>query len=186
MSGLLNALDAVHLASKLLMKQWWLALSNRLDMDFGHDLIDNGTTDDHYTPPWIFEALNVQFDIDVAAPAGGVPWIPAKRSLTVIEDGLVTPWDGLVWCNPPYSRITPWAHKLLEHGNGIALLPVGKSLWFDTLWQKAHGIITLPSSLRFMRSEGRTPAGIMTSTMLFAFGESNRQTLIDSGLGRVR
>ncbi len=161
-------------------------MSDRLDMDFGHDLIDNGTTDDHYTPPFIFEALGVEFDMDVCAPAGGVPWIPAKQSLSVIEDGLITPWNGLVWCNPPYSKITPWAHKLLAYGNGIALLPVGKSLWFDMLWNKADGIITLPSSLRFMRSQGRPPAGIMTSTMLFAFGSSNRVVLESSGLGRVR
>jgi len=160
--------------------------SDRLDMDFGHDLIDNGTTDDHYTPPFIFKALSVEFDMDVSAPAGGVPWIPAKKSLSIIEDGLTTPWEGRVWCNPPYSKITPWAHKLLEHGNGIALLPVGKSQWFDLLWTKADGIITLPSSLRFVRSQGKAPAGIMTSTMLFAFGQDNRKVLESSGLGRVR
>ena len=160
--------------------------SDRLDMDFGHDLIDNGTTDDHYTPPFIFEALGVEFDMDVSAPAGGVPWIPAKKSLSIIEDGLTTPWEGRVWCNPPYSKITPWAHKLLDHGNAIALLPVGKSHWFDLLWAKADGIITLPSSLRFVRSQGKAPASIMTSTMLFAFGLDNRKVLESSGLGKVR
>ena len=163
-----------------------MSSTHRLDLDFGHDLVDSGTTDDHYTPKFIFEALGVEFDIDVAAPPGGVPWIPAKRWLSIIEDGLATPWIGKVWCNPPYSKITPWAHKLLKHGNGIALLPVGKSLWFDKLWLQADGILTLPSSLRFIRSEGKSPAGIMTSTMLFAFGSSNRLILENSGLGRVR
>ena len=43
-------------------------------MDFGHDLIDNGTSDDYYTPPFIFESLDVEFDMDVCAPANGVPW----------------------------------------------------------------------------------------------------------------
>lgn len=160
-------------------------MNDRLDMDFGHDLIDNGTTDDHYTPPFIFEALNVEFDMDVCSPAGGVPWIPAKKSLSVIEDGLITPWQGRVWCNPPYSKVTPWANKLLSHQNGIALLPVGKSMWFDKLWELCDGILTLPSSLKFIKSDGSV-AGIMTSTMLFAFGEVNRQSLIDSGLGKVR
>ena len=160
-------------------------MSDRLDLDIGFDLVDNLTTDDHYTPPYIFEALGVEFDMDVAAPVGGVPWIPAKRSLTVIDDGLKTDWLGRVWCNPPYSKITPWATKLLEHQNAIALLPVGKSLWFDQLWKSADGVLTLPSSLRFIKSDGSV-AGIMTSTMLFAFGEINRQALIDSGLGRVR
>ena len=104
---------------------------------------------------------------------------------TIIDDGLATEWVGRVWCNPPYSKITPWAHKLLEHNNGIALLPVGKSLWFDKLWAKCDGILTLPSNLKFIKSDG-TVAGIMTSTMLFAFGEVNRQALVNSGLGKVR
>ena len=160
-------------------------MSDRLDLDLGFDLVDNMTTDDHYTPPFIFEALGVEFDMDVSAPVGGVPWIPAKRSLSIIDDGLATEWVGRVWCNPPYSKITPWANKLLSHQNGIALLPVGKSMWFDKLWELADGILTLPSSLRFIKSDG-TVAGIMTSTMLFGFGEANRQVLIDSRLGKVR
>jgi len=160
-------------------------MSNHLDLDVGIDFVDNQTTDDHYTPPFIFEALGVEFDMDVSAPINGVPWIPAKRSLSIIDDGLTTDWMGRVWCNPPYSKITPWADKLLDHGNGIALLPVGKSMWFDKLWQFADGILTLPSSLRFIKSDGSV-AGIMTSTMLFAVGETNRQALIDSGLGKVR
>lgn len=160
-------------------------MTDRLDLDIGFDLVDNQTTDDHYTPPFIFEALGVEFDMDVSAPVNGVPWIPAKRSLSIIDDGLATEWVGRVWCNPPYSKITPWAHKLLEHGNAIALLPVGKSMWFDTLWAQADAILTLPSSLRFIKSDG-TVAGIMTSTMLFGFGEANREALINSGLGRVR
>jgi len=160
-------------------------MSDRLDLDLGFDLVDNMTTDDHYTPPFIFERLGVEFDMDVSAPVGGVPWIPAKRSLSIIDDGLATEWVGRVWCNPPYSKITPWANKLLSHQNGIALLPVGKSMWFDKLWELADGILTLPSSLRFIKSDG-TVAGIMTSTMLFGFGEAKRQALIDSGLGKVR
>ena len=160
-------------------------MSNHLDLDVGIDFVDNQTTDDHYTPPFIFKALGVEFDMDVSAPINGVPWIPAKRSLSIIDDGLTTDWVGRVWCNPPYSKITPWADKLFDHGNAIALLPVAKSMWFDKLWQLADGILTLPSSLRFIKSDGSV-AGIMTSTMLFAFGEANLQALIDSGLGKVK
>ena len=87
--------------------------------------------------------------------------------------------------NPPYSKITPWAEKMLKHKNGIALLPVGKSLWFDKLWLKADGILALPSDLKFIKSDG-TVAGIMTGTMLFAFGADNVQAMRQSNLGFVR
>ena len=30
------------------------------------------TSDDYYTPKWIFEALGEHFDLDVCAPPGGV------------------------------------------------------------------------------------------------------------------
>ena len=52
--------------------------------------------------------LNLTFDLDVCSPAGGLPWIPAKKSLSIIDDGLTFPWHGNVWCNPPYSGIKPW------------------------------------------------------------------------------
>ena len=159
--------------------------SNFLDLKVGVDIVDNQTTDDHYTPAYIFEALNLEFDIDVAAPVGGVPWIPAKNHYSLLDDGLNSAWTGLIWCNPPYSKITPWAHKMLKHGNGIALLPVGKSQWFDLLWKEADAILALPSSLRFIKSD-QTVAGIMTTTVLFGFGEVSKKALIDSKLGKVR
>ena len=159
--------------------------NNFLDLKVGVDIIDNKTTDDHYTPPFIFEALKLKFDIDVAAPVGGVPWIPAKRYYTLIDDGLSSDWQGLIWCNPPYSKITPWALKMLKHGNGIALLPVGKSQWFDLLWKESDGILALPSTLRFIKSD-QTVAGIMTTTVLFSFGKTATESVRKSGLGRMR
>jgi hypothetical protein len=160
-------------------------MTNHLDMDFGHELIDHGTSDDYYTPPYVFKALNVEFDLDVSAPPGGVPWIPAKRSLTIIDDGLASEWVGRVWCNPPYSNVTPWAKKLIKHNNGIALVPTAKSAWFNLIWDHADGATPLNPNLHFVRSDGSL-ARILMPVMLFAFGETNRQVLINSGLGRVR
>ena len=34
---------------------------------------------DWWTPPEIFKDLNIKFDLDVAAPIGGVEWIPATK-----------------------------------------------------------------------------------------------------------
>ncbi len=163
----------------------WGQMTNRLDMDFGHELIDHGTSDDYYTPPFIFDALNVEFDMDVSAPPGGVPWIPAKRSLTIIDDGLASEWVGRVWCNPPYSNVTPWAKKLIKHDDGIALVPMAKSGWFNLIWDHASGALPLPANLKFVKSD-QTSGSIMLPVMLFAFGEANRQVLINSGLGKVR
>jgi hypothetical protein len=164
---------------------WWSQMNNKLDLDFGHDLIDNGTSDDYYTPPFVFEALGIEFDMDVCAPAGGVPWIPAKQSLTIIEDGLTTPWEGRVWCNPPYSDVTPWAKRMIAHGNGIALVQTAKSAWFNEMWSKADGALILMPNLKFVRGNGQS-APILMPAMLFAFGDASCSALNLSGLGFVR
>ena len=71
--------------------------------------------------------MGVEFDMDVASPGcDSVPWIPAKQHLTHAEDGLTTPWNGFVWCNPPYglrSGKQKWIEKFVAHGNGVILLP---------------------------------------------------------------
>jgi DNA N-6-adenine-methyltransferase (Dam) len=112
---------------------------------FGQErLFDAGqeqlTSDDYYTPKAIFDALGLRFDLDVCAPAGGVPWIPCERFYTMADDGLSSPWHSRVWMNPPYSNPGPWVHQFIEHAHGIALLPQAKSAWHITLWAKADAI----------------------------------------------
>ena len=79
-----------------------------ISLDLGLDPDDvPKTSDDYYSPKWIFEALQLEFDTDPAQPIGGVSWIPVKKYYTIIDDGLSQPWDGRVWMNPPYSQTTP-------------------------------------------------------------------------------
>lgn len=79
------------------------------------------TSDDCYTPPWVFREMGLVFDLDVASPPGG-PWhVPAAAYYTAQDDGLVQPWHGLVWCNPPYSKFRPWAEKWAEHDRGCLM-----------------------------------------------------------------
>jgi hypothetical protein len=159
---------------------------DQLDMEFGYDLIDNGTSDDYYTPPWLFQALNVEFDLDVCAPAGGVPWIPAKRSLSIIDDGLNTDWHGRVWMNPPYSAPTPWIDKFIEHGNGICLIACSRSGSFYKLWDMADAFMGLPMPLIKFVTAGGESKGIFMPVILAAMGATNVEVMRDSKLSRVR
>src|SRR2546423_1714623 len=75
-----------------------------------------------YTPPWLFGALGLTFDLDPCSPVEG-PVTPAKRHLTRLDDGLVAPWEGRVWLNPPYGAELPkWIGRLADHGDGVALV----------------------------------------------------------------
>ncbi len=89
----------------------------------GHARGYEGRTVEWYTPPGIFEALGLKFDLDPCAPACGLPWIPAARFYSLPDDGLVKPWEGRVWVNPPYGpHAAKWMRRLAAHGDGIALV----------------------------------------------------------------
>lgn len=132
------------------------------------------TSDDHYTPQYIFDVLGLTFDVDVASPPGGVPWIPAKRFYTMEDDGLTQPWNGRVWMNPPYSNVTPWIEKFINHGNGIGLIPLVKSYWVVTAWEKVDGLTMLrnPNDVKFARPNGKCKP-IMFPVAVISMGREN-------------
>ena len=66
------------------------------------------TSDDYYTPKWIFDALGIVFDIDVASPPHGPPNTPCRKYFTQKDDGLTQNWHGSVFLNPPFSNPNPW------------------------------------------------------------------------------
>jgi len=112
------------------------------------------TSDDWYTPKWIFDAAGITFDMDVAAPMDlAMQHVPARRYLTAVEDGLTSPWTGTVWCNPPYSGSTPWVEKWAAHdGEGMLLVPAVKSRWVGTLLAAAETLTLL--TVEFHRPGG--------------------------------
>lgn len=38
------------------------------------------------------------------------------------QDGLLLPWEGRVWLNPPFSILLKFCEKFVEHGDGIIIL----------------------------------------------------------------
>src|SRR5579859_2487232 len=60
-------------------------------------------SDEWYTPPWMFSALGVEFDLDPCSPGAPPSNVPAKQHLTKLDNGLQAGWHGSVWLNPPFS-----------------------------------------------------------------------------------
>ena len=142
------------------------------------------TSDDYYTPPEVFEALALQFDLDVSAPEGGVPWIPATHHYSLKDDALTQQWRGRIWMNPPFSNTAPFADRFIEHAHGIALLPTSRARWFGRLWLSDAAIVHPVSKpmFTFVREGKRT--NIYMPVILAAFGDECVAAL--HNLGKVR
>jgi hypothetical protein len=84
--------------------------------NLGNEATVSGT-DVWLTPPHIIEALG-EFDLDPCSSEDR-PWNTAKKHYTIKDDGLIQPWFGRVWCNPPYGpKMAPFLSKLAAHAGG--------------------------------------------------------------------
>jgi phage N-6-adenine-methyltransferase len=130
-------------------------------------------SDDWYTPAWVFDGLGLVFDLDVAAPDGGAPNVPSKAFYALADDGLTSPWHGVVWCNPPYSAPTTWCRKWATHEPGGCLL-VRADLSTGgpfAAWTAAHAAYVPPKRLQFDSGAGRPTGAVNFSTILLGRGE---------------
>jgi hypothetical protein len=115
------------------------------------------TSDDCYTPRWVFDAMDLHFDLDVAAPLGG-PWhVPTERYYTAEDDGLSQQWEGLVWCNPPFSGFRPWAEAWAQHDRAVLVGLMISSSWLGETLARAEVVCVLPRLRRFLSPNGKGP-----------------------------
>jgi DNA N-6-adenine-methyltransferase (Dam) len=151
-----------------------------------------GQSDDWYTAPEIFSALRLTFDLDPRSPGPG-HWVPARHVYTKADDGLVQPWQGSVFMNPPFGGrhgYLPWLQKFLEHGNGIAIVRAYTSAaWFHDLARRAESMLFPCGKTKFIRPDGSIGRDPGHGIVLLGMGERANRALLSSRLGffvRVR
>lgn len=87
----------------------------------------------------------------------------AVKFYTPSDDGILMPWNGRVYCNPPYGRtIAHWADKAIFHastgGSVIMLVPARTdAAWFQRLAFACSGIIFKAGRLRFVGASSSAP-----------------------------
>lgn len=140
--------------------------------------------DEWLTPPYIIKALGM-FDLDPCSPVHR-PWDTAKQHYTIHDNGLVQPWKGRVWLNPPYGlQASHWLKRLAAHGNGIALVfaRTETSMFFEHVWGEASALLFLQGRLHFHYVDGRRAAANSGApSVLIAYGCECMKTLQNCGL----
>ena len=143
------------------------------------------SSDNWYTPQWVIDALG-PFDCDpCAAPADVRPFQIASTQWTEKDNGLTKDWHGVVWMNPPYSRVLlrQFCEKMAEHGNGIALLINRQDnvLWQEVIFPTAASMIFMRHRVCFIRPDGSTGKPFFGSCLV-AWGHECDRRLRQSGI----
>lgn len=152
---------------------------------FTHESQKNETIE-WYTPPGIFDALGLEFDLDPCSPGAGKSFVPAKKHYTIKDDGLAQPWNGLAFVNPPYGNQTgTWLKKLADHGNGIGLVfSRTDTQWFHDLAKQLDLVCFVKGRIKFYRGGIEEQPGTPgTGSMLLGFGKTSVDALLKSNLG---
>ena len=128
-------------------------------------------TDMWETPQWLFDELNKEFRFELgvcATPENA----KCDRFYTKEQDGLMLPWEGVCWCNPPYGKeIGKWvekAHKSAIEGATVVVLVPSRTdtKWFHEFAYKKAEIRFVKGRLKFGDSKNSAPF----PSMILIFG----------------
>ena len=118
------------------------------------EVMFSSKTGEHATPQDFFDELDAEFGF-VLDPCSTDENAKCEFHYTIGDNGLLMPWFGPVFMNPPYGReIVAWVEKAYEEGKHttvVGLLPART----DTRW--FHDYIYGKAEIRF--EKGRLKFG---------------------------
>jgi hypothetical protein len=133
-------------------------------------------TNTWFSPPAVLEALGGpdSFDLDPCSHVDR-PWPTARQHYVQEDNGLILPWFGRVWLNPPYQidLITRFLARMAEHDQGVALIFARTETdpFHRYVWGAASGLLFLRGRLNFHRADGsRADANSGAPSVLIAYG----------------
>lgn len=138
------------------------------------DVMFSSKSDRWETPKEFFEGLNdlFHFTLDACAFPENAK---CERYFTPEQDGLSQPWDGVVWCNPPYGRqVGRWVKKAYETAKeGKAVVVMLLPARTDTAWYHDYCYMNRFATVRFVRGRlkfggGTHPAPFPSMVVIFS------------------
>jgi ParB family chromosome partitioning protein len=140
----------------------------------------NSGNNEWYTPSYIIEAARNtmgSIDLDPASSAIANQIVMAKRYYNKEDNGLIQPWYGNIWLNPPYSRslISQFSsavtNKRRDFNQAIVLVNnATETLWFDNLTKNCCAMCFLDHRIKFTDANGRPGGSSMQGQIIIYFG----------------
>ncbi len=136
---------------------------------------------EHYTPQYVLDAVIAcmgAIDLDPCSNSREIPNVPAARHYTAQDNGLLLPWEGRVFLNPPFGyEVERWFSKLyLERleGRTMEAIILWKSATETAAWKTLTQLscrVCFPSArIRFVGPQGNE-SGPTFSPALFYVGD---------------
>jgi hypothetical protein len=143
-------------------------------------LLSHASTE-HYTPQYILDAVIAcmgTIDLDPCSNSREIPNVPAARHYTAQDNGLLRPWVGRVFLNPPFGYdVEQWFSKLyLERleGRTTEAIVLWKSATETAAWKTLTRLscrVCFPSArVRFSGPGSTERKGPTFSPALFYVG----------------
>lgn len=116
-------------------------------------------TDMWETPQWLFDELDREFHftLDVCAVQENAK---CRDFYTPEQNGLLMPWSGVCWCNPPYGReIGKWVEKAYKSNCTVVMLIPARTdtKWFHEWAYNKAEIRFVKGRLRFGGAKNNAP-----------------------------
>lgn len=140
-------------------------------------------SDEWYTPERVIEAARAAMgtiDLDPASCEEANQVVKATRYIALPQDGLKVPWEGWVWCNPPYSQGQQWVEKVVSEFRriggskpaGICLLlnAATETRWAQMAMSTASVICFPAGRLRFWGPNERAGGSPQVGQMVLYYG----------------
>lgn len=146
------------------------------------------------TPRWLYNAMNSRFHFECDIAASSQNHLHPRyidESQNAFTANMREFSYGSVWCNPPYSDITPWIELAITNRNDhnittVMLIPADTSVgWFKLCTEQASQIMYITGGrISFVRADTlRTVSGNTKGSMLVVF-EPHTSELVTTYLDR--
>lgn len=90
----------------------------------------SSTTNEHYTPDYIVKAARLtldQIDLDPASTKSANRLVKAKKIYTMEQNGLIKPWKGNVFLNPPGGLVDKDGRRVIRSNKRAGVRPCSET-----------------------------------------------------------